>query len=128
MPSDFNVDLYRDWPKARQAEISANWNNREVGSNVVSETSAVRIWHLTLRPGERAPFHRHCEPYFWTVLGDGRSRSYYADGTVRVADYRAGDTKHFQLSEENFMVHDLENIGETTLSFVTVEFKAGLIP
>jgi quercetin dioxygenase-like cupin family protein len=128
MTNEFDAKLYLDWPEDRRAEIAANWHNRQVGSRVVSETPVLRIWHLTLNPGERAPFHRHSEPYFWTVLGEGRSRSHYGDGSVRDADYKAGDTKHFDLNEENFMVHDLENIGDTTLSFVTVEFKAGPTP
>lgn len=32
--------------------------------------------------------------------------------------------KHFNdLNEENFFIHNLENIGNTTLIFITVEFK-----
>ncbi len=111
------------WPEARRAEILTNWNNRSVGSTVVSENDAVRIWHLQLQPGERAPFHRHAEPYFWTSIGAGKSKSYYGDGSVREAVYEAGDTKHFDLLGDDYFVHDLENIGDTVLTFVTVEFK-----
>ncbi|WP_136443876.1 cupin domain-containing protein [Pacificoceanicola onchidii] len=119
-----NAELYADWPEDRRQEIVANWNNRNVGSRIVSETDTLRIWHLSLEPGQRAPFHRHQETYFWTILGEGKSRSHYHDGAVRDADYKAGDTKHFELNDGDFFVHDLENIGDTTLSFVTVEFKA----
>ena len=119
-----NPDTFKDWPQTLRTEICKNWMNRQVGSRVVSETDSLRIWHLTLAPGERAPFHRHEESYFWTVLGDGMSRSHYDDGSVRDAQYNAGDTKHFDLTNGDFFVHDLENIGNTTLRFVTVEFKA----
>lgn len=115
---------YADWPEERREEIVANWRSRQVGSRIVSETDTVRVWHLVLQPGERAPFHRHAEPYFWTVIEAGRSRSYYHDGSVRIADYAAGDTKHFDLRDGAFFVHDLENIGDGPLTFVTVEHKA----
>jgi mannose-6-phosphate isomerase-like protein (cupin superfamily) len=120
---EFQPDLYKGWPADRREEIEKNWTNRKVGSHIVSETDRVRVWHLVLQPGQRAPFHRHSEPYFWTSLGEGKSVSHYGDGSVKEANYQAGDTKHFNLSEKNFMVHDLENIGDTPLTFVTVEFK-----
>ena len=115
--------LYADWPATRRHEIQQNWNNRKVGTRVVSETESLRVWHLVLLPGERAPFHRHDEPYFWTVMGNGKARSYYHDGSVSDVEYVEGDTMHFDLRDGNFFVHDLENIGNTKLSFVTVEFK-----
>jgi quercetin dioxygenase-like cupin family protein len=118
------MERYASWPAERREEIVQNWHNRQVGSRVVSETDTLRIWNLVLQPGERAPFHRHEETYFWTILGEGKSRSHYDDGTVKDTDYEAGDTKHFDLRGGDFFVHDLENIGDTTLTFVTVEFKA----
>lgn len=116
-------DLYADWSVELQEEIKANWNNCDVGTVVVSETDQLRIWHLTLDPGERAPFHRHDVSYFWTVTGPGKSLSHYNDGSTRIAEYKAGDTKHFDFTGDKFMVHDLENVGDTSLTFVTVEFK-----
>jgi len=118
-----DLSLYQHWDENRQREIVANWHNRSVGSRIVSETEKVRIWQLVLQPGERAPFHRHDESYFWTVLSDARSRSHYHDGTIKEMDYTNGDTQHFELTGDKFFVHDLENIGETTLTFITVEFK-----
>ncbi len=124
MPNDMNPENFSNWTEEFRTEIKANWNNRQVGSRVVSETDTMRIWHLELEPGERAPFHRHEETYFWTVTGPGKSRSHYHDGSVRDTDYQAGDTRHFELKDGDYFVHDLENIGETRLTFVTVEFKA----
>lgn len=116
-------EVYSHWPADRRREIIENWNNRSVGSHMVSETDEVRIWHLELEPGERAPFHRHSEPYFWTTVSTGKSRSYYDDGSIKDAEYQSGDTRHFDFRDGAFMVHDLENTGDTPLKFVTVEFK-----
>lgn len=119
-----DIGKFANWPEEKQQEIIANWRNRKVGSLLVSETSKVRIWHLELKPGERAPFHRHDETYFWTAIGPGKSLSHYHDGVVKETSYEVGDTQHFELTNGNFFVHDLENIGDTLLQFVTVEFKS----
>jgi len=97
-------------------------SNGRVGSRLVSQTDRVRVWHLTLMPGERIGFHRHVLDYFWTAVTAGRGRSHYGDGRVVEVNYTAGDTQHHTYAADESMIHDLTNIGDTTLSFVTVEF------
>lgn len=96
-----------------------------VGQRLLSETDTVRVWRIDLHPGERVPFHTHVLNYFWTALSAGRSRSAFADGKSVETSYEIGTTKHFTYSEGERMVHDLENIGDTILSFTTVELKIG---
>ncbi|MCO5148519.1 MULTISPECIES: cupin domain-containing protein [unclassified Shinella] len=104
-------------------EIAQARVNDRIGTNLVLDTGAMRIWHLRLAPGQTLPTHRHDRSYFWTVLTDGRGRSRFDDGRIANINYRAGDTKHFDdLSAENGFVHDLTNIGDDELVFVTVEF------
>ena len=52
----------------------------EVGSELVSETDRVRVWHIHARPGERLKVHTHVLDYFWTILGPGRARNHLPDG------------------------------------------------
>lgn len=120
-------DAFAAWDRRRVEELAAGANGR-VGTLLVSETDQVRVWHLHLAPGERLGFHRHVLDYLWTVLGDGRARSHYGDGSVRDVAYRAGDTRHFAFGAGESMVHDLENTGSSPLVFVTVEFKGGANP
>ena len=96
-----------------------------VGQRLLSETEAVRVWRIELKPGERVTFHTHVLNYFWTALSAGRSRSYYADGRSVETSYDVGTTKHYTYGLGESMIHDLENIGETVLSFTTVELKLG---
>lgn len=112
-----------DWAPALQAEILENRMNGRVGQDLISETDDVRVWRLALKPGERAGFHRHVLNYFWVAINAGKSRSNYATGVTRDADYAAGDVMHFKFAEGEFMLHDLTNIGDTELIFTTVEFK-----
>jgi beta-alanine degradation protein BauB len=110
-----------DWTPDIQAELVANERNGRVGSVLVSQDERVRVWHLSIAPGERLPFHRHVNDYFWTVLTSGSAKSRYGDGSVSQVSYQPGDTKHYRFALGESMFHDLENTGSTTLLFVTVE-------
>lgn len=111
---------------ARKAELArALKGNGMVGQRLLSETDALRVWRIDLAPGERVGFHKHVLNYFWTATSAGRSRSTYADGKVVETEYDVGTTRHYSFGAGEFMVHDLENIGETRLSFTTVELKTG---
>jgi len=119
-------DAVASWPRWRRDELAANTANGHVGTSLVSQTERVRVWLLTLQPGERLPFHRHVLDYFWTVTSPGgRGRSHYGDGRVAEVDYAEGDTRHLSFGPGESMIHDLENTGDAALSFVTVEFLGG---
>jgi quercetin dioxygenase-like cupin family protein len=107
------------------ADFAANQTSRRIGTELALETETMLIWHLRLAPGERLGFHRHDRPYFWSVVTDGRAVSRYDDGRVAERTYAAGDTAHFpDLTLDTAFVHDIENVGESELVFVTVEFKS----
>ena len=116
---------HRRWPAHLVTEMRENANNGCVGTVLVSETDRVRVWHLNLGPGERCPFHRHVNDYFWTVHSSGRVRSYDESGRVSVADYQTGMTRHYKFSAGGYLLHSIENIGDGMLTFTTVEFVDG---
>src|SRR5687767_11580003 len=111
-----------DWPKWLQDDLARNSSNGCVGSVLVSESLRARVWHISLGPGERLPFHRHVLDYFWTTTSRGQARSYYEDGRMIETEYEISDTAHLHFGEGEYMLHDITNIGETELGFVTVEF------
>jgi beta-alanine degradation protein BauB len=127
LDTDLPADLATrpHWSPDLVAELRAAGGNGRVGSRLVSETEDLRVWLLTLQPGERLPFHTHVMDYFWTATSAGRARSRYADGRVDEPSYDVGTTRHFTFGPGQSMTHDLENIGETVLSFTTVEHKRG---
>ena len=112
-----------DWPKHIIDEFDRNKESPKVGSALVSETDRVRVWTISLQPGQRLGFHKHVLDYFWTVMTNGKARSHHGDGLTVEVEYKAGDTKHLTYACGEFMIHDLENIGDTELLFTTVEFK-----
>jgi quercetin dioxygenase-like cupin family protein len=117
-----------EWGEELSRELRENEFNGRVGQHLRSETDEVRVWTIRLAPGERVAFHRHQLRYFWMALTPGRSRSRFWTGETRETDYREGDVRHFDYGAGEFMIHDLENIGDTELLFVTVEMKGGPNP
>jgi hypothetical protein len=112
------------WPQALKDEFDreARAPNGCVGNCLVSETDRVRVWTIRLRPGERFGFHRHVLDYFWTSVSGGRGRQHLMDGSTVEYDYAPGETRHEGYGAGECKVHDLENIGERELTFMTVEF------
>lgn len=112
------------WTENIKKEIKTNKNNTTVGEQLVLETENFKVWSIYLPVGKSLPFHTHNKPYFYTAKTAGKSRSFYADGTIIETEYQKDDIKYFKnLNESNYFIHNLENIGNTTLIFTTVEFK-----
>ena len=112
------------WPAALQEEFAAEARhpNGCVGSELVSETDKVRVWTIRLKPGQRFGFHRHVLNYFWTAMTPCRGRQHLMDGSTVEYTYAPGETRHESYGPGEFKVHDLENIGDGEMVFMTVEF------
>jgi hypothetical protein len=110
------------WPKWLRDEFASNTCNGHVGAKLLSQTDKVRVWFILLEPGQRLPVHKHVLNYFWTVTSPGRGRSHYHNGATVESSHEIGETVHHDYGKGEFMMHDLESIGETPLGFTTVEF------
>ena len=112
------------WPAAIAAEFERESRNPNpcVGTELVSESDRVRVWTIRLQPGERVGFHRHVLDYFWTSVNGGRGRQHVNDGTTVEYTYTPGETRHETYGSGQFKVHDLENIGDKEMVFMTIEF------
>jgi beta-alanine degradation protein BauB len=117
------TDPFAHWPPGAREDMEANRHSGCVGSVLVSETDRVRVWHLHLPAGYRCAFHRHVLTYFWTCHSHGRARGYFEDGTIKDVTHFPGDTRHLTYGPGEYLLHSVENIGETDLLFTTVEFK-----
>jgi hypothetical protein len=104
-------------------EIEGARTNHYIGTALWFEDDRIRVFESKLLPGQRAPFHVHDKTYFWTVVDPGRGLQRFVDGTYIVHEYTIGETKRLEHNPAETLIHDLENVGDTTLRFVTVEFK-----
>jgi beta-alanine degradation protein BauB len=112
------------WPSAIAAEFERERQNNNgcVGTTLLSESDRVRVWIIRLKPGERIGFHRHVLDYFWTSVSGGRGRQHVHDGTTVEYTYRPGETRHETYGPGQYKVHDLENLGDKEMIFMTIEF------
>src|SRR6478672_8101754 len=96
------------WPADIAAEFEREAKNPNpcVGSVLLSENERTRVWMIKLAPGERIGFHRHVH-----------------DGTTVEYTYQQGETRHETYGKDEFKVHDLTNLGDREMIFMTVEFK-----
>ena len=116
-----------EWPAEIKAEFERESRspNGCVGSTLLSETDRVRVWIIRLKPGERIGFHRHVLNYFWTSVNGGRGRQHLMDGTTVEYTYLPGETRHEEYGPGEYNVHDLENLGDQDMIFMTVESVDG---
>src|ERR1700685_4647477 len=112
------------WPPAIAAEFERERQNNNgcVGSTLLSESDRLRVWIIRLAPGERIGFHRVVLDYFWPAIWAGRGRQPLQDGTTVEFTYQPGETRHETYGPGQFKVHDLENLGDEEMVFMTIEF------
>jgi hypothetical protein len=112
------------WPPAIAAEFEREKQSHNgcVGTTLVSESDRVRVWIIRLAPGERIGFHRHVLDYFWTSVSGGCGRQHLQDGSTVEYTYQPGETRHETYGPGQFKVHDLENLGDKEMVFMTIEF------
>lgn len=121
-------DHFDGWSADVRADFASNEFNGQVGTTLVFENDRVRVWDLTLAPGQRVAAHRHVLDYFWVAVEPGRSRQHTHDGTTREVVYEAGEARFYRFGEGEYLLHDLENIGTTPLKFHTVELMSSTNP
>jgi predicted metal-dependent enzyme (double-stranded beta helix superfamily) len=105
-------------------ELEAAPTNYTVGTTLLLENERVRVWDLTLGPGERTPFHCHRTTYFYRCETGGRWRLRTVDGGVLFGEDRRGEVTFHELSPGETLVHELTNVGDAPLRYTTVELLA----
>lgn len=107
-----------------------------IGSNILYEDSNVRIWNLTLAPGEMTSMHRHdCDYHFvciipstlevWDIMGN-KVMTFKAEGTLGLTPngdnmVQIGDNVKNPITFTR--THAAKNVGETTFYEILYESK-----
>lgn len=91
-----------------------------IGTELVMEDDRVRIWRITLEPGEEAPWHTHELDYTSIVIEGATLERYNDDGTVDHLEVHPGGIMRIYQGSRR---HALKNIGTTRFSNVIVEIK-----
>jgi beta-alanine degradation protein BauB len=125
LAGDLVAENFEGWSDEVKADFERYEFDGHVGSTLLSEDERVRVWEIRLAPGQRWHAHRHVLDYFWTAITPGKSLQHTADGTTRVVEYPRGETRHYTFGEGEFLLHDIQNVGDEELIFTTVEHLDG---
>lgn len=93
-----------------------------VGGRVMTDNERVRIWELTLAPGEASPLHRHDLDYMVVLVEGDRIAGIPGPGSkhiARAADVTPGRTTYLTRGETEWAV----NIGTKPYREVLIELK-----
>jgi len=59
---DLTTSGYEGWSEEIKQEFDSNRYNGAIGTDLVFENEHVRVWHMTLAPGEKMPVHPTSSP------------------------------------------------------------------
>lgn len=91
-----------------------------IGTDLVYEDAAVRIWRIDLPPGGEAPWHTHLLDYTTVVIEGGVVERENDDGSVDRFDLKPGELMR---GKDGTVRHMVRNVGTTTFANVIVEVK-----
>lgn len=102
-------------------ELERAEQNTTVGKEIWFENDRVRVWGISLQPGERLPFHCHTDTYFWVCVDPSTGRQRYPSGAIDTFEFRNGDVDFIDIAPGRNVIHDLENSGGSELRFIAIE-------
>lgn len=94
----------------------------QIGSKLLFENDRVRVWDLTLAPGESTGQHCHTNDYLYVVIGGGELQGVSADGTK-------GESRQMEDGEVRWRdvdgqdIHEAINTGDQPWRNIIVELK-----
>lgn len=93
----------------------------QVGTKLLFENDRVRVWDLSLAPGESTGVHRHENDYFFVTVGGGLLQGVDAEGTKSDPRPMGDGEVHFPSLEGQDAVHEAINIGDDPWRNIVVE-------
>lgn len=95
-----------------------------VGQEIMLENDRVRIWHITLAPGETQPLHHHGLPYVVIAVQGARHVIHTAAGERIDVEEETGGV----VFREPGQTHMLTNVGDSVYIGRIVELKTFFDP
>lgn len=89
-----------------------------IGTRILEDHPDVRIWELSLEPGESSEWHAHQTAYVYIVVEPAPLFTEYADGTQKTYESCAGEYAILNPS-----THRVTNVGKTRYRNIIVELK-----
>ncbi len=95
-------------------------NLGEIATEVLFENDKVKIWNLTVEPGEASDWHLHGRDYVTVVVeSNGGLDAQYGDGTSRKSTNFVGDFTY----HDSHQIHRVANNTNKRYKNVLIELK-----
>ena len=91
----------------------------DVGTELLFENNSVKIWDLSLEPGQSSDWHHHTLDYVTVGLTESRMKREFEDGTV---DETIGAVGRYRFAEKHGP-HVVTNIGDAPHRNILIEIK-----
>ncbi|HYX31300.1 MAG TPA: hypothetical protein VE863_22385 [Pyrinomonadaceae bacterium] len=101
---------------------SSDWSPRpkDSGREPVFENERVRVFRVTLAPGESTTVHTHVLPFLGISLTASKIAVFVAGLTTpTMFDLPSGDVRWGSVP----LTHSIKNVGKTTFDAIDIEFK-----
>jgi hypothetical protein len=90
-----------------------------VGSRILFENDLVRVWEISLKPGEHLPLHYHALPYLVVIIEAAHIRVVEHDGRAYDPTDAPGDVTFREAGQ----IHELQNISTSRYANRLIEIK-----
>jgi quercetin dioxygenase-like cupin family protein len=91
-----------------------------IGDRILFENELVRVWIVSLEPGQVQPWHQHQLPYLIVPLTPGKSEIEYQDRTIRRPEEKVGEVVWREKGE----IHQLRNAAAWKYQNILIEMKS----
>src|SRR5215471_18253308 len=103
--------------KHQRAQLMKQYS--PVGSRILFENDLVRVWEISLEPGEHLPLHYHALPYLVVTIEAAHVRVVEHDGQA----YDPADAPGDVTFREAGQIHELQNISTSRYVNRLIEIK-----
>jgi beta-alanine degradation protein BauB len=94
----------------------------DIGTELLFENEVVRVWSMTLAPGQSMPYHIHLLDYVYVYVTPSRITFMQRPGEVRwTRDYEDGYVNYVSVGDG--IAHQIRNDANIPHRQILVEFK-----
>lgn len=94
----------------------------EIGTELLFENEAVKVWVMDLAPGEASPYHRHTKDYLFVYTTPSKLAFVEPSGELgETREYGDGYVNYLTVGEG--LTHQIRNVSDRPHRQVLVEFK-----
>ncbi len=94
----------------------------DIGTELLFENDVVRVWSMTLEPGQSMPYHAHRLDYLYVYVTPSRIAFMETPGQVKeTRDYGDGYVNYISVGDGT--AHEIRNDADIPHRQILVEFK-----